>query len=1159
VPLSLFRSRSLLSVLGAALLVCAASLSAQTTTITGKVYSPYGPTLGDPIPNILVYVAQSPVLPFTQQGVVQGKPCSQQPLLVSGNPLVATNTDASGSFTLTSNSMPNPATIVIQAGKWRRQYVNVPVTIGGTNPPLQLTLPGSSTHNQLVNGTIDDLPHIAIVTGQVDAVECIFHQIGILDTEFTNPDGTGSINLYTGAVNPGAINPGSTPADPTPGESTLVSSESTLAQYDLVMFGCQGTPTQPIATQSPYPNANQTNLIDYANSGGRIFATHYEYVWLDTDQPFESTATWRSNSGIATGTGIATIDQSYPEGLTLAHWIQNVGASYNNTLGQIQLQNTDVNTVPISNTVPVNNPPAQSWVNLNNTTYDNPSMQFTFDTPVGAPGVPTVAVTFSNSSADFLQGDTADTVTMNVTNNSSAAADPSLTLSIALPAGLTPTSLMGVGNTGWTCDLTALTCNRQISGQPLAAGATDSILLTFNIALNATVGQASLTASLTGGGISGTGQCGRVLYNDYHVENTSVVKNTIYPAECTNLPGTAAGTATAQEKFLEFSLYNLSNFIAPSTTDVLVIHGLSTLNWPQPAAIPYGTALSATQLDATASDVDSGVSLPGTFVYSPAAGTVPGATSVTVSVNFTPTDSTDYSTASDTVNIAVTPDATTTTLTKPVKTIFYGQVIALTAVEGVSSNGPATTLDGGMLNFLIDGVVTCSFLEPSSATACPPSTGAGYDARPAQPYMTQSVYTGDTNFAPSQSAVYPVTVLPATTATTVALSATSVMVGTAVTFTSAVANTVDSAAPVGTVTFLDNTATIGTAAVSAQGTAGLTLSNLAVGPHSIMACYAAPANNSGSVNFAPSCSAFKSLVVTLPPSMDSTQTLLTSNVNPSYFGQAVTFTSNVSTTGAFVAIPQGTVTFYDGATAIGTGTLDSTGTASLTTSTLAIGSHTMTASFGPPLTIVTGSVTFSPSVSAPYTQVVNSPLASAGNGFILQVTPTTVTVPVGGSVSVAVTVIELNNFQQPVQLSCTGLPAEGTCNFAQSLIPETGGSTQLAISATAPHDCGSSSPYFVAGGRGTALLWLGVTALGLFFARKRRLLQSLAVAAVLLLLPTLQGCGTGNCTDFGLKPGTYTFTVQGTANGSSCGKLCVTTANGQVIRTVPVTMNVTVQ
>jgi hypothetical protein len=83
-----------------------------------------------------------------------------------------------------------------------------------------------------------------------------------------------------------------------------------------------------------------------------------------------------------------------------------------------------------------------------------------------------------------------------------------------------------------------------------------------------------------------------------------------------------------------------------------------------------------------------------------------------------------------------------------------------------------------------------------------------------------------------------------------------------------------------------------------------------------------------------------------------------------------------------------------------------------------------------------------------------------------------------------------------------------------------------------------------------------VTALGLFLARKRRrLLQSLALAAAMLLIPALQGCGTGNCTDFGLKPGTYTFTVMGV---SSPGVTTVTSA-ATVTRTQAMTMNVTIQ
>jgi len=72
-----------------------------------------------------------------------------------------------------------------------------------------------------------------------------------------------------------------------------------------------------------------------------------------------------------------------------------------------------------------------------------------------------------------------------------------------------------------------------------------------------------------------------------------------------------------------------------------------TITWPTPAAIVYGTALSATQLDATAS-------VAGTFTYSPAIGFVPSAGTQTLSVNFTPSDTADYTSAQSTVSLVVT-------------------------------------------------------------------------------------------------------------------------------------------------------------------------------------------------------------------------------------------------------------------------------------------------------------------------------------------------------------------------------------------------------------------------------------------------------------------------------------------------------------------------
>jgi MBG domain (YGX type) len=73
-----------------------------------------------------------------------------------------------------------------------------------------------------------------------------------------------------------------------------------------------------------------------------------------------------------------------------------------------------------------------------------------------------------------------------------------------------------------------------------------------------------------------------------------------------------------------------------------------TIQWATPAAITYGTALGATQLDATSS-------VAGTFVYSPAAGTVLTAGTQTLKVTFTPTDTAEYNAATASVTLAVNP------------------------------------------------------------------------------------------------------------------------------------------------------------------------------------------------------------------------------------------------------------------------------------------------------------------------------------------------------------------------------------------------------------------------------------------------------------------------------------------------------------------------
>jgi hypothetical protein len=106
----------------------------------------------------------------------------------------------------------------------------------------------------------------------------------------------------------------------------------------------------------------------------------------------------------------------------------------------------------------------------------------------------------------------------------------------------------------------------------------------------------------------------------------------------------------------DFNGDGLSDLARVNSSSITIISGTAVaaskttpiITWADPASIVAGTALSATQLNATAS-------VPGTFTYTPAAGTVLAAGTQTLSVVFTPTDSTAYNNTSDSLLLAVTP------------------------------------------------------------------------------------------------------------------------------------------------------------------------------------------------------------------------------------------------------------------------------------------------------------------------------------------------------------------------------------------------------------------------------------------------------------------------------------------------------------------------
>jgi len=326
---------------------------------------------------------------------------------------------------------------------------------------------------------------------------------------------------------------------------------------------------------------------------------------------------------------------------------------------------------------------------------------------------------------------------------------------------------------------------------------------------------------------------------------------------------------------------------------------------------------------------------------------------------------------------------TTTTVTSGLNPSTYGQAVVLTAKVTPTFGAVAT----GTVTFK-DGATTLAAVALSSGQAT-----LSTSALQAGTHSITAVYGGSTIDVASTSAVLTETVAKATSTTVVTSSLNPSIYGEAVIFTATITSSHGGSVS-GTVTFKDGATTLGTGAVNTTtNKATFTTSVLAEGSHSITADYG------GSVNDAASNSAALAQTV----NKTTSTTVVTSSLNPSIYGEAVTITATI--TSAHGGSVSGTVTFKDGATTLGTGAVNTTtNKATFTTSTLAAGSHSITADYG-------GSVDDGASNSAALAQTVNkatstsvatSSLNASIYGEAVTITAT-ITPAHGGSVSGTVT------------------------------------------------------------------------------------------------------------------------------------------------------------
>ncbi|MEO6701600.1 MAG: Ig-like domain-containing protein [Jatrophihabitantaceae bacterium] len=503
-------------------------------------------------------------------------------------------------------------------------------------------------------------------------------------------------------------------------------------------------------------------------------------------------------------------------------------------------------------------------------------------------------------------------------------------------------------------------------------------------------------------------------------------------------PGKPAGAPFWQADLYIDTVAGTWTQLYPTPSPTKTVTSFSAINASPASPAAHGSTVTLTSTlsaadsahPAGAVELFDGATDKGAATFTAATGAVtatdtPADGSHSYTFKFTPTDTTNYAgttsaPASYTVN---GPVATTTALAvSPASPSTFGDTVTLTATVTPSSAAGTVQFLDGATNLGAPVTVAAGTASTTTSTLAIGSHSLTAKFIPA---------SGGSLTSTSAVKAYTVNSPPATTTTsTLAISPSGpVDFGTAVTLTATVSTT--SAA--GTVQFLDGATNLGAPVTVSGGTASSTISTLASGVHSLTAKFL-PADPAV---FGTSTSTATSLTV----NAQSTSTVLAvTPASPVDHGQSVTLKATVTPSGA-----TGTVSFFDGASQLGSPAPVSGGTAQLSTSTLTVATHSLTATFTP-----TSAAQFATSTSAPVSLVVQNPppgattlaLAATPTGSV--VSGTAVTLKATVAPSAAAGTIQFaeggTNFGVPVTVSAgvastTVTPTVGTHSYTATFTP----------------------------------------------------------------------------------------------------------------------------
>ena len=531
-------------------------------------------------------------------------------------------------------------------------------------------------------------------------------------------------------------------------DTGIITTEAGLGAFSTGTPASIGAVDLPAATAEIYPQAvavDPAGNFYLANFDGLLFRTD-SATGLMTQFPSASTTTLYGGGGSTAGMKFASTGSMYIAAQNL-NTVTEVSAQGSLNFGSVDVGDTSSPqflTLQNNGSGPMTFDATPYIVAGNYGVGDTGTCSFTSPLAVGASC--TVAVTFSPQGPGPLTGTVSfasnDPNSPLVAQLSGTGIGPPPTTATLTPSPMSfPATGIGLQsqlsailtNTGSfpLFLLISVTAGSPFSIDPsstcltltVAVGSNCSIVVDFippaattysaTLSVSDNVTGSPQTATLTGTGVVVAANVSineTIHVTDAPIFNLSTLLNI---AETIHVTDTLTSVAPATQLSINEQIH-VSDAITAVPSQIT-----PTIIWATPAAIPYGTALSATQLHASST-------IAGTFAYSPLVGTVLTAGTHTLSVLFTPTNMTDYTTASGSVTLTVNPALLTVTAVNISKIVGTANP-AFSANYSGFVNGDTTAVLGGL---------------PALSTAATTSSPIGtYPITAAQGTLTAANYT----------------------------------------------------------------------------------------------------------------------------------------------------------------------------------------------------------------------------------------------------------------------------------------------------------------------------------------------------------------------------------------------------------------------------------